>query len=69
MIQDQNHPFLRPLWRRIALVAFCAAWSVYEFVVSGSGLWGTLAGGMAAYGAWQFLINYQPTSDANGDKE
>lgn len=68
MIQDQNHPFFRPLWRRIAIVVFCAAWSVFEFV-TGSGFWGTLAGGMAAYGAWQFLITYKPGIDVAADKE
>lgn len=68
MFKDQNHPFFRPLWRRIALVAFCAAWSVFEFS-TGSGFWGTLAGGMAVLGAWQFLITYKPGPDASGDKE
>lgn len=68
MIQDQNHSFLRPLWRRIALVAFCAAWSIFEFA-TGSGFWGTLAGGMAAIGAYQFLITYKPDADTEADKE
>ena len=67
-MNDQNHPFLRPLWRRVALVAFCAAWSVFEFV-TGSAFWGTLAGGMAALGAYQFLIAYKPGNDATTDKE
>ncbi|AWC22789.1 DUF3329 domain-containing protein [Aminobacter sp. P9b] len=67
-MNDQNHPFLKPLWRRIALVAFCAAWSVFEFV-TGAAFWGTLAGGMAALGAYQFLYAYKPGDDAATDKE
>lgn len=57
MTNDRDHPFFRPLWRRVALVAFCAAWSAFEFY-TGAAFWGVLAGGMAAYGAWMFLIAY-----------
>ncbi len=68
MTNDQNHPFLRPLWRRIALVGFCAAWSIFEFA-TGSAFWGTLAGGMAAVGTYQFLIAYKPDADSEAGKE
>ena len=54
-------PFLDPLWRRIALVAFCAGWSVFE-LIWGDSFWATLAIGMTAYGAWLFLINYTPST-------
>ena len=57
MTRDQDHPFLRPLWRRIALVAFCAAWAAWE-VHGGEAFWMTLAVGMTAYAAWTFLITY-----------
>ncbi|RVD37518.1 DUF3329 domain-containing protein, partial [Mesorhizobium sp. M4A.F.Ca.ET.020.02.1.1] len=30
-MKDYEHPFFRPLWRRIAVVAVCLAWSVIEF--------------------------------------
>lgn len=55
-----SHPFLDPLWRRIALVGFCAAWSIYEWT-SGEAFWGTLTAGMTAYGAWSYLVNYVPS--------
>ena len=58
-MKDSEHPFFRPLWRRIVLVVFCAAWAVFEFW-NGQAFWGTLAVGMAAYGAWEFLWNYGP---------
>lgn len=67
-MNDQTHPFLRPLWRRIVLVGICVAWSALEFA-TGSPFWGTLAGGMAALGAYQFLIAYKPGDDAAPDKE
>lgn len=70
MNRDVNHPWLRPLWRRVALVAFCAFWAAFELATGSQG-WATLAGGMAAYGAWIFLIAYDPAPDqpANPDKE
>ncbi len=57
MTRDQDHPFFRPLWRRIALVAFCAAWAIWE-VQRGEAFWMTIAVGMTAYAAWTFLITY-----------
>jgi uncharacterized membrane protein len=58
----EDHPFLRPLWRRIALVGFCVAWAIFE-VVYGQAFWAWIAAGMAAYGAWIFLIAYKPGSE------
>lgn len=56
-MSDQDHPFLRPLWRRIVLVAICVGWSIVEFA-SAQPFWGMLAAGMAAYGAWLYLWTY-----------
>jgi hypothetical protein len=62
-MNEAEHPWFRPLWRRVALVAFCAAWSVFEFVTQAP-FWGVIAGAFAAYGAWIFLITYKPKPDA-----
>ncbi|MCO6049398.1 DUF3329 domain-containing protein [Mesorhizobium sp. RP14(2022)] len=58
MSNGAEHPFLRPLWRRAALVAFCAFWSAFEFATGSSG-WGMMVGFMAVYGAWNYLIDYR----------
>jgi hypothetical protein len=60
MNRNTDHPFLRPLWRRVLLVAFAAGWAVFE-LVSGSPGWAMLFGAMAAYGAWLYLIDYKPS--------
>ncbi|MDI6025768.1 DUF3329 domain-containing protein [Corticibacterium sp. UT-5YL-CI-8] len=65
---DTSHPFFRPLWRRILLVAFCVAWAGFELYM-GSSFWATLVGGMAVLGAWQFLINYKPAPEPEAAKE
>ena len=62
-MKDSDHPFFRPLWRRIAIVVICAVWCMLEFW-NGQAFWGTLAGGMGAYGAWEFLLNYSPKDPA-----
>lgn len=73
MIKDSNHPFFRPLWRRIAVVAFCVAWAIFEFV-TGTTLWAVIALAFAAYGIWQFFIIYDasepvPPTDIKVEKE
>ncbi len=58
MRRDAEHPFFRPLWRRVLLVLFCALWAAFE-LATGSPGWALMAGFMAAYGAWIFLIAYR----------
>jgi hypothetical protein len=62
-LRDYEHPFFRPLWRRIAIVVVCAAWAVLEFA-TGGGFWGMIAIGFTGYAAWQFLYLYKPVDPA-----
>jgi hypothetical protein len=55
MNKDSSHPWFRPLWRRIAVVAFCIAWAIFEFA-TGTPFWGIMVLAFAAYGIWQFFI-------------
>ena len=64
-MKDSEHPFFRPLWRRIAVVAFCAAWTAWELWIADP-MWATIAGGMTAYAAWAFLLTYKAPPDAAG---
>ncbi len=57
-MKDHEHPFFRPLWRRIAIIAVCAGWSVFEFW-NGSSMWGWIAAAFTAYAVWQFLYLYK----------
>jgi hypothetical protein len=61
--KDSNHPFFRPLWRRVAVVAFCVAWAIFEFA-TGTPFWGVIALGFAGYGVWQFFVIYDATEPA-----
>jgi hypothetical protein len=62
-VKDYEHPFFRPLWRRIAVVAVCIAWAIFEFA-TGASFWGMIALGFAAYGIWQFFFIYKPVDPA-----
>ena len=62
-MKDAQHPFYRPLWRRIVIVAFCVIWTAWE-LWNREPMWATIAGGMAALAAWTFLLTYKPSPEA-----
>lgn len=62
-IADTGHPFYKPLWRRLAIVAAVALWAAYEIFVSKEPLWMALSAGMLAYAAWAFLIGWPKTGE------
>lgn len=51
--------FFRPLWLRLAIVAACAGWAVFEYHHGETG-WALMAAAVTAYGVWSFLVNYRP---------
>ena len=65
-MRDNEHPFFRALWRRIAIVAVCIGWAILEFA-SNAQTWGFITLAFSGYAIWQFLINYKPP--AEGPKE
>lgn len=63
---DADHPFFRPLWRRIAVFAVCVIWAALEFY-GGSQNWGIIALAFAGYAAYAYLLRYSPPDeDGNG---
>ncbi len=62
---DADHPFFRPLWRRIAIFVVCVAWAGLEFY-GGSRDWGVIALAFAGYAAYVYLFRYNPP-DENKD--
>jgi hypothetical protein len=57
-IIDREHPFYRPLWRRIVLVGGLAGWSAFEVFVTKEPMWMSVALGLLAVSAWVFLITW-----------
>lgn len=62
-MKDHEHPFFRPLWRRVAVVVVCLFWAGLEFA-TGTPFWGMLALGATAYAIWQFFYLYKPADEA-----
>lgn len=65
---DTSHPLYRPLWVRLLIVGFCAAWAVIEFV-NREFFWGTIVGGIAAYAAYELLLKFKPASSGDVGKD
>ncbi|PKR88135.1 hypothetical protein CXZ10_16940 [Pleomorphomonas diazotrophica] len=62
-VSDLNHPFYRPLWRRVLLVAVTGAWATYENFVVKDPMWMVLTAGIFVYAAWVFLIKWVDPAD------
>ncbi len=56
---DSSHPFYRPLWRRVVIVAICLGWAVIE-AATGGPFWAVIVGGVGIYAAWMLLLNFDP---------
>jgi hypothetical protein len=59
---EQNSPFYRPLWRRIAITAVVALWLAFE-VYHQSGFWVFIAAAMLCYALWIFFLSWPKTPD------
>ncbi len=68
MSNGSEHPWFRPLWRRVAVVVFCAVWAAFE-LYSGEPFWATIFGGMAAYALWVYIIKYPKPGDQQAEKK
>ncbi|WGW05534.1 hypothetical protein [Tropicibacter oceani] len=56
---DPRHPFFRPLWRRVLIVALCFAWALFE-LVTGAPVWALLFAALGGYCAYLLLITFDP---------
>lgn len=60
-IIDTDHPFYRPLWRRLLLVAVCAAWTAVEFY-NNEQTWGTIFLVVTAYVFANLILFFKPSA-------
>ncbi len=52
---DFSHPFFRPPYRRVLIVAACLAWAAFEFS-TGSPFWAILFAGIGCIVGWKFFF-------------
>ncbi len=62
---EPEHPIYRPLWVRLLIVGILVCVSVLE-LTRGSPFWGTIAGGVGLFAAWELIWRY-PEHRANAD--
>jgi hypothetical protein len=65
---DTDHPFFRPLWIRVAIVLFTAAWTAFE-VWSGSLFWAGLVGLFTVLSFYGFFIDFDPDGTGAGKRD
>lgn len=53
-----THPFYKPFWRRVVIVATTALWVAFELIYSQSPFWSVLAVATFLFCVWNFLITY-----------
>ncbi len=56
---DLDHPFFRPLWLRVLVVAACLGWAAVE-LVTGSPGWAIAFGALGLYSAYRFFVSFDP---------
>jgi hypothetical protein len=52
---DPDHPFYKPLWRRVLIPVVCAAWVIFE-LVAGEPFWAVIVGAVGAYATYKLFI-------------
>lgn len=63
MLSDRDVKFFRPLWRRVAVIVFCLALSVWEWS-NGNELWVGITLAITAYSVWVLFIDFDKDDDA-----
>lgn len=56
---DPDHPFYRPLWIRLLIIALCAFWTAVEFR-NNENTWGMIFLAVTTYTACTLLIFFKP---------
>ncbi|WP_092689424.1 hypothetical protein [Tranquillimonas rosea] len=59
---DTTHPWFRPLWVRIVLLAVTAGWGLVELSAGNAG-WALLFLALAAWVTWALFVTYTPGPD------
>ena len=55
---EQQHPFYKPLWRRVAIVAVILFWLGFEIYHEAETIWIAIAGGLLFYAVYTFFLTW-----------
>jgi hypothetical protein len=62
---ERPYQFFEPLWRRVAVIVFVAAWLAIEVFYAREPMWIIIAAALLVYGFWVFIFKW-PKSTPNG---
>jgi hypothetical protein len=63
MNNDKDHPWFRPLWRRVLVVAICFAVALWD-LSNGEFVWALIFGGLGGYAVYIFFIAWNRDAPA-----
>ena len=63
MSKFNDHPFYKPLWRRVTIVVTTALWFGLELWMR-EPMWTVIAGAFCGFSLWEFLISYPKNTEA-----
>lgn len=70
MAMKQNDlNWFRPLWRRVAVTGFLAAWCAWEFLWSKDQFWAWLVAAALAYSLYNFFYAFPKEEPNNGQPD
>jgi hypothetical protein len=58
IMNERDTDWFRPLWRRVAVTAFCAVWAAWEWFYTNDALWKWIALAAAAIAVWTFFVAF-----------
>jgi hypothetical protein len=68
-LKQSELDWFRPLWRRVAVTAFVAAWFAWETIFNQDQLWMAITGAALAYAVWTFFIRFDQRAGKSGDDD
>ncbi|WAP66756.1 hypothetical protein [Jiella pelagia] len=64
---DSKHPWFRPLWRRLLILAIAGGWGVFELVTGNPG-WALIFLALAGWVLWSLVIAYDPNENSGNSQ-
>ena len=65
-MRQTEKDWFQPLWRRVAVTGFVAAWFGFEVLWARDEFWMMITGAALAYAVWSFFIKFEEKSSTPG---
>jgi hypothetical protein len=57
-MNERDTEWFRPLWRRVAVTAFCGVWAGWEWLFTLDPLWKWIALAAFGFAIWTFFVTF-----------